>query len=147
MDRPEAGFTIRLASWDEAREPLAAVRRAVFVVEQNVPDALEWDADDAVSLHALASSAAGEAIGTARLLADGHIGRIAVLREWRGHGVGGALLTAMIEAARAHGHATARLNAQVQALPFYRRFGFEAEGEVFLDAGMAHRAMTLRLMA
>jgi predicted GNAT family N-acyltransferase len=72
---------------------------------------------------------------------------MAVLREWRGHGVGGTLLRSMIEAARAHGHATARLNAQVQALPFYRRFGFEAEGDVFLDAGMAHRAMTLRLIA
>lgn len=147
MDRPEAGFSIRLASWDAACKPLAAVRRAVFIVEQNVPEALEWDADDAVSLHALASSAAGEAIGTARLLPDGHIGRMAVLREWRGHGVGSALLSSMIEAARAHGHATARLNAQVQALPFYRRFGFEAAGDVFLDAGMAHRAMTLRLIA
>jgi predicted GNAT family N-acyltransferase len=143
MARPEAGFTIRLVSWDEAREPLAAVRREVFIVEQSVPEALEWDADDAVSLHALALSTSGEAIGTARLLPDGHIGRMAVLSAWRGQGVGGALLSSMIEAARARGHATVRLNAQVQALTFYRRFGFEAQGDVFLDAGMAHRAMTL----
>ena len=145
MDRPEAGFAIRLVSWDEARESLVGVRREVFIVEQNVPEVLEWDAEDAVSLHALAVSTSGEAIGTARLLPDGHIGRMAVLFAWRGQGVGSALLSSMIESARAHGHATARLNAQVQALPFYRRFGFEAQGELFLDAGMAHRAMTLRL--
>jgi predicted GNAT family N-acyltransferase len=147
MDRDAAGFTIQLVSWDAARESLAAVRREVFIVEQNVPESLEWDANDAVSLHALAASAEGEAIGTARLLPDGHIGRMAVLRGWRGHGVGSAVLKRMIEAARANGHAIARLNAQVQALPFYRRFGFEVDGEVFLDAGMPHRAMTLRLIA
>ena len=145
MSRPDIGYTVRLVSWGEAHEALAAMRRAVFIVEQHVPEPLEWDADDAVSLHALASTAAGEPIGTARLLPDGHIGRMAVMREWRGHGVGSALLSAMIDAARARGHVWAKLNAQVQALTFYRRFGFEAVGELFLDAGIPHRAMKLRL--
>lgn len=132
-------------AWHDAHESLAAVRRAVFIDEQQVPEALEWDADDAPSLHALAVTAGGVPIGTARLLPDGHIGRMAVLHGWRGRGVGGALLTAMIEAARERGHPRALLNAQVQALPFYRRFGFEAEGGVFLDAGIEHRAMVLPL--
>lgn len=145
MSRPDVGFSVRLVSWGEAHEALAAVRRAVFIVEQNVPESLEWDADDAVSLHALASTAAGEPIGTARLLPDGHIGRVAVMPEWRGHGVGSALLAIMIDAARARGNGWAKLNAQEQALPFYRRFGFEADGELFLDAGIPHRAMKLRL--
>ena len=143
MSRP-AVFEVRLVAWDEAREALASVRRAVFVVEQNVPEELEWDEADAVSQHALAS-ADGVPIGTARLLPDGHIGRIAVLRAWRGRGVGAALLTAMIDAARQRGFATVLLNAQVQALDFSRRFGFVAEGDVFPDAGIPHRAMRLEL--
>lgn len=134
-------------AWHDALESLAAVRRTVFIEEQSVPEALEWDADDAPSLHALAVSREGEPIGTARLLPDGHIGRVAVLRAWRSRGVGGALLSAMIEAARTRGHGRALLNAQVQALPFYRRFGFEVEGGIFLDAGIEHRAMVLRFTA
>ncbi|MBX9633134.1 MAG: GNAT family N-acetyltransferase [Burkholderiales bacterium] len=137
-----AAFEVRLVAWDEAHAALESVRRAVFVVEQNVPEELEWDEADAVSQHALASSG-GMPVGTARLLPDGHIGRIAVLRDWRGQGVGGALLTAMIDVAAKRGFATVLLNAQVQALDFYRRFGFVAEGEVFDDAGIPHRAMRL----
>lgn len=144
MSRPAARFEVRLVAWDEAREALASVRRAVFVVEQNVPEDLEWDEADAVSLHALAT-ADGVPIGTARLLPDGHIGRIAVLREWRGQGAGDALLASMLTAARERGFETALLNAQVQALDFYRRHGFAAEGDVFLDAGIPHRTMRLDL--
>lgn len=144
MSRPAARFEVRLVAWDEAYEALASVRRAVFIVEQNVPEALEWDEADAVALHSLAT-VAGAPIGTARLLPDGHIGRIAVLREWRGQGVGDALLASMLAAARERGFDTALLNAQVQALDFYRRHGFEAEGDVFLDAGIPHRAMRLDL--
>lgn len=144
MSRPAARFEVRLVAWDEARVALASVRRAVFIVEQRVPEALEWDGADAVALHALAL-ADGVPIGTARLLSDGHIGRIAVLREWRGLGVGDALLAAMLNAARERGFDTALLNAQVQALDFYRRHGFEAEGDVYLDAGIPHRAMRLEL--
>lgn len=136
---------MRLVTWVDARTSLAAVRTAVFIVEQRVPEALEWDDDDAVSLHALAVTDAGEPVGTARLLSDGHIGRMAVTRPWRGRGVGAALLTTMIETARARGQCCAYLNAQVQALRFYERFGFQAEGPVFLDAGIEHRAMSLRL--
>lgn len=139
-----AVFEVRLVAWDEAHAALESVRRAVFVVEQHVPEELEWDEADSVSQHALAS-ADGVPIGTARLLPDGHIGRIAVLRAWRGRGVGAALLTAMIDAARQRGFTTVLLNAQVQALDFYRRFGFVAEGDVFPDAGIPHRAMRLEL--
>ncbi len=144
MSRPATRFEVRLVAWDEAREALASVRRAVFVVEQNVPEDLEWDEADAVSLHALAT-ADGVPIGTARLLPGGHIGRIAVLREWRGQGAGNALLASMLAAARERGIETAVLNAQVQALDFYRRHGFAAGGDVFLDAGIPHRTMRLDL--
>jgi predicted GNAT family N-acyltransferase len=82
-------------------------------------------------------------LGTGRLLPDGHIGRMAVLRQARGAGVGSALLRALMQAARARGDREVMLSAQTHALPFYERFGFVAEGEAYDDAGIPHRVMRL----
>ena len=109
--------------------------------EQGVPLELEMDEQDPRCDHALAYSADGAAVGTGRLLPDGHIGRMAVLREWRGKGVGGLLLLALVEQARSRGQATLRLNAQTHAAGFYRRFGFDISGPEFIEAGIAHAAM------
>jgi predicted GNAT family N-acyltransferase len=136
--------TVRLESWQAASQRLAFVRRAVFINEQHVPEALEWDDADAHAVHALAESATGIPVGTARLLPDHQIGRMAVLGPWRGAGVGSALLRALIGVAVLRGAVSVQLNAQVRAIPFYERFGFEAHGAVFDDAGIPHRAMTLR---
>ena len=113
----------------------------MFVVEQRVPEALEWDAADATSLHALAVDVNADAIGCARLLPDGHIGRVAVLAPWRRRGVGSALLARLVDEARARGDPRVIVNAQVDAMPFYARFGFAASGDVFEEAGIAHRVM------
>ena len=86
----------------------------------------------------------GNPIGTGRLLPDGHIGRMAVLREWRGRGVGTALLRALMEEGRKQGFERLILAAQVQAMPFYEKEGFVAEGDVFDDAGIPHRNMVWR---
>jgi len=137
-------FEVRPADWQADRSVLRAIREQVFVVEQSVPRELEWDEFDGVSRHVLAESQ-GRAIGTGRLLPDGHIGRMAVLAAWRGQGVGSRLLEALLHMARADGHAWAMLNAQVQAAGFYRRFGFESRGEPFSEAGIPHVAMSLRL--
>jgi len=133
-------FTVRQADWDVDREILRALRAEVFIREQSVPVDLEWDEFDERSRHVVAI-ADGVPIGTGRLLPDGHIGRMAVLRKWRGHGVGSALLTTLIETARQLGVSRVMLNAQIHALPFYLRHGFQADGEEFLDAGIAHRRM------
>ena len=117
------------------------IRHQVFVVGQNIPVELEWDEMDAVSLHAVAYDKAGQAIGTARLLPDHHIGRMAVLEPRRGRGVGGRLLQTLMEKARERGASEVALNAQVSAMPFYCRHGFTAEGEVFDDAGIPHVCM------
>ena len=138
-------FGVRVCAWVDAADALRAVRRAVFVVEQGVPEALEFDAADLASLHALAEDAVGTPIGCARLLADGHIGRVAVLLHWRGRGVGRALMQSLIQRAAARGDAEVIVNAQVQAMPFYARDGFVATGEAFLEAGIAHRVMTRTL--
>jgi predicted GNAT family N-acyltransferase len=101
---------------------------------------LEWDEFDA-SAHHLLAMVDGVAAGTGRLLPDGHIGRMAVLRAWRGQGVGSALLAELMRIAAARGLRRVMLNAQVQAVPFYLRHGFQAEGDEFPDAGIAHRRM------
>jgi predicted GNAT family N-acyltransferase len=136
-------FRVRICGWSDAAAALRRIRYDVFVVEQGVPEVLEWDEADAQSIHALAEDASGAAIGCARLLADGHIGRVAVERAWRGRGVGAALLLRLVEHARARGDARVIVNAQVAALPFYARHGFVATGGVFEEVGIPHRVMAL----
>ena len=140
-----AAYTVRSAVWASDEAAIFAVRRSVFVDEQHVDPQLEWDGRDAGCFHVLACDIAGRAVGTGRLLQDGHIGRMAVLRSARGAGVGAALLRALMAAARDRGLREVRLNAQTHALPFYERFGFTAQGDEFDDAGIAHRAMRCSL--
>ena len=134
---------IELQSWDRARAEAERIRFAVFVDEQRVPRELEMDEHDGGSIHALAFED-GVAVGTARLLPDGHIGRMAVLERWRNRGIGGAMLKRLIEAARSRGDRQVLLSAQVHALGFYRAHGFVAEGPVYEEAGIPHKAMRLR---
>lgn len=143
--KPPCAFSVRLAGWSADQAALQQLRRTVFIIEQQVPESLEWDAFDAVSLHALAQEARGEAIGTGRLLPDGHIGRMAVAREWRGRGVGSAILEFLIDCARRRGDQVLHLNAQAHAIGFYQRHGFVAHGDEFPDAGIPHRQMTRRI--
>jgi len=138
--KPLPEYAIRQADWHADRDILRAIREEVFVREQSVPVEMEWDEFDAQSYHAVAITH-GIAIGTGRLLPDGHIGRMAVLGKWRNQGVGSALLMALIDEAHKRCMSRVLLNAQIQALPFYLRHGFRAEGEAFLDAGIAHRRM------
>lgn len=132
-------ITVRVADWDST-EALRDIRRHVFIDEQQVPEALEWDADDAVSTHFLMSSGA-EPIGTARLLRDGHIGRVAIMPHWRGRGLGEQLMRAVMDHAQALGMQTLHLSAQSYALDFYRRLGFTPCSEEYLEAGIPHVAM------
>jgi predicted GNAT family N-acyltransferase len=138
-------FTVRILAWREALPLARPVRDKVFIEEQRVPRELEWDEWDESCDHAVAVDAAGNAIGTARLLPDGRIGRMAVLKERRGKGVGAALLRAMLDRARERSMTRAVLHAQVRAAGFYRRFGFRERGEEFLEAGIPHVEMTLEL--
>jgi predicted GNAT family N-acyltransferase len=135
---------IDLLPWESARVHAAPIRFAVFVEEQRVPREIELDEHDAASVHAVAFED-GKPVATGRLLPDGHIGRMAVLREWRNRGIGGALLIELIDQARRLGHPLVELSAQVHALAFYRAHGFVEEGEEYLEAGIRHQAMKLSL--
>ena len=120
---------------------LRAVRETVFVQEQQVPIEEEWDALDPDCVHVIARAQDGTPIGTGRLTPEHKIGRMAVLREWRGRGVGDALLLALIEQAHQRGWREVALNAQVSAIAFYLRHGFQPVGERFWEAGIEHQAM------
>lgn len=136
MDETEFVVT----SWAADRPRLQPVRREVFVIEQRVPEAEEWDDDDQVCVHVLALRNR-EPVGTGRISPAGKIGRLAVLSEFRGRGIGDRILLTLIEQARHRGLAEVTLNAQVHAMPFYERHGFKAQGEVFDEAGIPHRRM------
>jgi len=138
-------ISIRILAWPEACAAAMSVREAVFVVEQGVPPEIELDEWDPESEHALAFGPDGRVVGTGRLLPDGHVGRMAVLRGWRGRGVGGAILTALVDRAAARGMKRLVLNAQTHAVPFYARYGFAPFGDEFMEADIPHVGMAREL--
>lgn len=131
---------IELLSWEKARAHAAPIRFAVFVEEQGVPREIELDEHDPDSVHAIVFDQ-DKAVATGRLLPDGHIGRMAVLKPWRGRGVGTLMLNSLIQRAKERGDAELILSAQVHAVPFYRAHGFMEEGEQYMEAGIPHRNM------
>lgn len=137
-------ITTRQANWADDQQALRDIRHTVFVVEQNVPSDLEWDGEDERCQHAMATLD-GRHVGTGRLSKDGKIGRMAVLDEARGAGIGGALLEQLLSMARASGLAQVHLHAQTHALRFYERYGFVADGPEFDEADIPHRHMTCTL--
>ncbi|MFF7059729.1 GNAT family N-acetyltransferase [Achromobacter sp. AGC78] len=141
----QSAVRIALGTWDRLREDAYSVRHEVFVVEQKVPPEVELDDDDAVSVHAVAYGPDGTPMGTGRLLPDGHIGRMAVHKRARGMGVGGQLLSALIEQGHGDGHRMLVLHAQKHAAGFYEAHGFTVEGEEFIEAGIPHVVMTREL--
>ena len=135
-------FTVKPVYWQASQAQLRAIRAKVFIEEQGVPQELEWDGLDEHAYHVMALAADGTPIGTGRLLQDGHIGRVAVLKEWRGKGVGKALLDLLLVVANKMGYEEVKLNAQVRVLDFYQGRGFVAQGKEFMEAGIPHVAMT-----
>lgn len=132
-------------SWEKAQPLAGPLRFAIFVGEQNVPSGIELDDLDAGCIHAIAFDVEDKPIGTGRLLPDGHIGRMAVVKDWRRRGIGAEIMQALLAEARKQGRAEVMVSAQLQAAEFYRGFGFEAEGKVYKDAGILHQKMRKKL--
>jgi predicted GNAT family N-acyltransferase len=146
-------FEIQMGSWREQEKGAHEVRTLVFLQEQAIPVELEWDDEDHSAVHAVAQNAAGQAIGTGRLLpaspthaGAARIGRMAVLPAYRGLGVGAALLDHLLDQARKRGDHTVILHAQCHAQAFYARAGFQPQGTPFDEAGIAHIEMVKHLI-
>ena len=129
-----------LTTWSTDRPVLQRIRREIFIDEQLVPESDEWDDDDTVSVHALATLNR-EPVGTGRLNPGGKIGRIAVKAGLRGRGIGTLILRQLLHEAYRRGIREPYLHAQVQAVPFYEKLGFRIEGDVFDEAGISHVRM------
>jgi predicted GNAT family N-acyltransferase len=138
-------FTVRKASWASDAAAIKRVREMVFVVEQAVPAELEWDGLDEICIQAIAEDANRDAIGTGRLHPSGKIGRMAVVADWRGRGVGAAILQALLTIARDEGIDEVYLHGQTRVLDFYARYGFLAEGDEFEEADIPHRMMRRKI--
>ncbi len=136
---------IQRADWSRDQASLIALRTEVFVEEQKVPVSLEVDGLDPQCQHVKACDADGHVVGTARLLPNHYIGRMCVRQDYRGQGVGGRMLQYFIDLAQQQDTAQLMLNAQISAIEFYRRYGFEADSDIFMEADIAHRHMTLNL--
>ena len=141
------GFRVASVDYQAALDDLRRVRETVFVQEQQVPVDLEWDALDPLCHHVVAYDDEGRAIGTGRLTPERKIGRMAVLADWRGRGVGEALLAALVAEARQRQWPQVSLHAQVSAEAFYARQGFLPQGDRFQEAGIEHQSMHRRLGA
>lgn len=139
---------VTIATEPRDAEACHVIRDTVFVKEQNVPADLEWDEWDRSATHFIARETTGRAVGTARFIdyaGVAKIGRVAVLADARRQSIGQQLVAAALAEARRQGFETAMLDSQIAVIPFYERLGFVAEGEVFEEAGIAHRRMRIAL--
>ncbi|WP_338848710.1 GNAT family N-acetyltransferase [Massilia sp. W12] len=134
---------VEIGDWATLADDAHLIRHAVFVEEQHVPDEIEQDQMDPYCLHAVAYDVkSGAALGTGRLLPDGHIGRMAVLPEARGRGIGGIILRSLMQHAQQRGHGRVVLNAQTTVQNFYTQHGFDRTPlQEFEEAGIAHVEM------
>jgi len=138
----EKVLTITKVNWHDAKPALQSIRRRVFIEEQSVPEDLEWDNLDKDCIHLLACNDKNEPIATARLLDNGHIGRMAVLKEYRHQGIGSAMLDQLIEYCKQH-QLQPHLDAQTVAIGFYEKKGFKTTSDTFMDAGIPHKHMKI----
>lgn len=135
---------IKHGTWAELKDDAMFIREKVFIGEQSIAPADEWDEQDPISLHFVIYQE-GQAIATARLLNDNSVGRVAVLKAYRGQGLGQLIMQSIIEKAQQEKRTELHLSAQVHALEFYRALGFEQQGEVYLDCNIPHIDMNLTL--
>ncbi len=131
---------IQRTTWQLHEEQLSTIRYQVFVDEQKVPIELEIDGDDPLAAHVLCL-VDNQPVGTGRILLDGHIGRLAVLKAHRKQGYGNKILNHLELIAQEHGLTQVFLNAQVTAISFYEKRGYRIISDVFDDAGIPHQTM------
>ena len=138
--------TVRITPYSEFKKAIHKLRHDIFTVEQGVPQCLDEDGEDPNCYHVLAFDKSGNPIGTARMEADGHLGRMVVLKKWRRKGVGTKMLHALIDYAVEIRLDLVYLNSQLYAVPFYEASGFRQASAVFYEASMPHVTMQKTLL-
>lgn len=131
---------IKVVDFNNSFSEIEKIRQTVFIEEQNIPIELEWDQFDAESIHILAYYN-DVAVATARLLPDGHIGRMAVLKQFRQQRIGQSMITYLINLAQSKSIYKIQLSAQEHAVEFYKKQGFSVTSDVYLDADIPHYDM------
>jgi predicted GNAT family N-acyltransferase len=138
-------FRVEPADYKADFDDLRAIREAVFINEQNIPEEIEFDAIDPDCYHFVARDNQHNAIGTGRLSPDQKIGRMAIMDNWRGKGAGKSLMLTLLEKAQKLGWTEVTLNAQTAVIGFYEKFGFSKIGNEFMEANIPHQCMRLEL--
>ncbi|PSV22496.1 GNAT family N-acetyltransferase [Photobacterium leiognathi subsp. mandapamensis] len=132
---------IKIVAFDDAHRGLIrTVRDQVFIQEQHIDPEIEFDDLDSEAVHVLVMDGE-QPLGTGRILADGHIGRIAIMKAARGQGLGAKVVQALVEYAQQQGYPRVDLGAQTHAVDFYRKLGFMPYGDEFMEANIPHQAM------
>lgn len=134
---------VQPVSWLSYQKELIDIRTKVFIEEQSCPPEVEWDEFDKTCKHFIAYQN-GIVLGCGRLMQSGQIGRMAVYKHARGSGVGGEILSTIIRYCQANDIEDIKLNAQTYAIGFYQRYGFEAYGDIYIEAGIPHQPMRLK---
>ncbi|WP_173911451.1 GNAT family N-acetyltransferase [Acinetobacter sp. Marseille-Q1618] len=137
-------YVIHNGCWNDLATDAKKVRTLVFIQEQNIAENEEWDAEDEKSLHFVMYDQ-NHAIATARLLENNSIGRVAVLKNYRGQGLGQQLMQHIIAVAATEQRDFLKLSAQVHAVGFYENLGFKLEGDSYLDCGIPHVDMRMEI--
>ena len=130
--------TVRIVNFNKEYEPIIRqIRNSVFTLEQEIDETDDFDGHDFEAIHTLVNEG-GKFVGTGRMLKDGHIGRLAVLKEWRGKGIGTRILMSLVEEAKRLGLKRVCLGAQRHAIVFYRKNGFSEFGDPYYEVGVEH---------
>lgn len=135
-------FSVKQGSWDQLQQDAKLIRKLVFISEQNIPEQDEWDDQDAISQHFVVYDQ-NQPIATARLLANNSVGRVAVLKAYRGQGIGRLIMLEIIAYAQAQKRPSLQLSSQVHAVSFYEKLGFSIQGDEYDECGIPHIEMVM----
>lgn len=135
-------FRVQSGHWDKLEQDAKFIRKQVFIIEQNIPEDEEWDDQDMISDHFVVYDQ-DQPIATARLLQNNSVGRVAVLKAYRGQGIGRMIMLEIIRQAHQQDRKFLQLSSQVHAISFYEKLGFSIQGDAYDECGIPHIKMQL----
>ena len=135
-------YRVQSGHWNKLEQDAKFIRKQVFIIEQNIPEEEEWDDQDMISDHFVVYDQ-DQPIATARLLQNNSVGRVAVLKAYRGQGIGRMIMLEVIRQAHQQDRKFLQLSSQVHAISFYEKLGFSIQGDAYDECGIPHIKMQL----